>query len=107
MKRMAERNNQMGEAPAGEHPLDFAHDLLWMLDMLQHGVALDPLEQARRKRQVLRRGHDIDAGKSKQVDVDVAPDEGTGSADVQVPPAERRLYGVFFGVRNKKVGRWN
>ena len=105
MKGVAEGHDQVGHASGCQHALDFRHHALGPLHMLQHGIALDALEHTAAERQLLRIGRDIDAGKSKQVDIHVPIDARPCSAEVQIPPAERRVNLEFTRVPDERIGR--
>jgi hypothetical protein len=84
---MAKRGDEVEVAAGLENALHFGHDSLGILNVLENGVAFHALERAVEKRETLRVGGNVYSGDSDDVQIDVAFDGATGSADVQIPAA--------------------
>lgn len=61
MKGMTKRHHDMYEAARGQDPLDFSHDIVGALYVLEDGVTLDTLELIAGKRQTVCIRHDVHA----------------------------------------------
>jgi len=102
---VTKRYNHMNEAPGRQYSLDFSHDELRPFRVLEHGIAFDALKHVSRKRQLLSVCYDVYARQGKQVDIDVAAYGRSRAADVEIPPAKRRIDFEFARVSNQRLGR--
>jgi hypothetical protein len=94
---MAEGHDQMGIAAGREHALDFLNDARGIDDVFEHGIAFDARKDVIGKRQRMRIGLHVDAGRREEIEIDVAGDAAARTADIEVPAAEgevERLPGI-------------
>ena len=71
--------------------MNFRHDLFRIPDVFENRIALHTLENAGRKRHLLRIRGDVDALYGEQVEIDIALHDAACPADVQIPSAKRKI----------------
>jgi hypothetical protein len=104
---MTERSHDVRESSGFQNALDFAHDADRIADVFENRVAFHALEQIRGKWELFGIGDHVHAWEAKQVDVHVSIHGASGSSDVKVPPAQRRvdLLGRLGRIRDKRSRR--
>jgi hypothetical protein len=73
--------------------------------VFQDRVAFDALERIAGEGESLGIGNHIDAWKPEKINVDVTLNEGSGAANIEIPPAQRRVN-VLEGIHDEKVRRF-
>jgi hypothetical protein len=101
---VAEWRDKVGVAAGRQYAADFGHHARGVVHMLEDGVAFYALEEGITEGQTFGVGGDIDAGHTGEIEIDVAGDSATRSADIQIPAAEREVSRLAW-IHHKGRGR--